>query len=235
MKSPLSLSLLSASFLLIPFRSEAASIAFPFTAGSLVPVLTNVPPEVTVSNLSIGGGLNLSGNPDALRFEGNDTGTATGTALTNGQYLSFSITIASGTAINLVSLTSDYISTVAAGSYSNARVYSSIHGYGDVTADTIGILGKPQNASSSGTNVLSFTNPASNSTVGANMAVAAGDFMNLTNRTVTFYIPWVDNGGGTAYTDLDNLTLTFDVVPEPSHVLLGGLGLIPLLRRRRPA
>ncbi|MBX3742693.1 MAG: hypothetical protein KF712_17040 [Akkermansiaceae bacterium] len=195
-------------------EASGGTARFAFTEGSLSPVLTDLPAGVTVSDLNIGGGLDLSGNPDALRFEGGDTQNLTGTALADGKYLSFSITIAAGTAINLVSLTADYNSTVVAASYSNARVYSSIDGYDDVTADTIGIIGKTQNASSSGTNVLSFTNPASNTTVGGN--ITAGDFVNLTDRTVTFYFPWVDTGGAAAYTDLDNLTLNFTDATAPA-------------------
>lgn len=40
-------------------------------------------------------------------------------------------------------------------------------------------------------------------------------------------------GGGTQYSYIDNVIITADVVPEPRAALLGGLGLLALLRRRR--
>lgn len=40
-------------------------------------------------------------------------------------------------------------------------------------------------------------------------------------------------GGGVHYSYIDNVVITSDAVPEPSVALLGGLGLVGLLRRRR--
>jgi len=42
-----------------------------------------------------------------------------------------------------------------------------------------------------------------------------------------------DGGGGGAPLAMDNFTVTSDAVPEPSAALLGSLGLLALLRRRR--
>jgi hypothetical protein len=40
-------------------------------------------------------------------------------------------------------------------------------------------------------------------------------------------------GGGTQYTYIDNVVITSDAIPEPTSALLGSLGLLALLRRRR--
>jgi len=44
-------------------------------------------------------------------------------------------------------------------------------------------------------------------------------------------MPFIRSANTTDYVDIDNITLNF--IPEPSSALLGGLGLLALLRRRR--
>ena len=68
--------------------------------------------------------------------------------------------------------------------------------------------------------------------------VLAGTFTGLNNTAITFTL--ADSAGGSnnstaMYTWIDNVTLTgtVNVIPEPSAALLGGLGLLALLRRRR--
>jgi hypothetical protein len=52
----------------------------------------------------------------------------------------------------------------------------------------------------------------------------------LTTATISIQ-GW--NSTGSSALQLDNLVLTGSVIPEPSTTLLGGLGLLALLRRRR--
>lgn len=68
----------------------------------------------------------------------------------------------------------------------------------------------------------------------------AGNFLNISpTSTTTITFTLVDaaggnnNNGGVHYTFIDNVTLTGTVIPEPSSALLGGLGMLCLLRRRR--
>lgn len=41
------------------------------------------------------------------------------------------------------------------------------------------------------------------------------------------------DNGNTNYPEVDNVTFSHDVIPEPSAALLGSLGALALLRRRR--
>ncbi len=81
------------------------------------------------------------------------------------------------------------------------------------------------------------SNPATHSAglFNGSVTMNLGSFSGLTNRTVTF--TFVDRAQGNnnstgMYTFIDNVTLT-GTIPEPSAALLGGLGLLALVRRRR--
>jgi acyl-CoA thioesterase-1 len=193
----------------------AGSIRYELALGSTIPVLVDAPAGLTVSNLGIGAGMgNLfdnGGGADSLRISGNDVQGSSVTAMTTSAYLSFSVTIPAGVTVNLTSLALDY-QAVNVVSYSNARVFSTVDGFDNVTADTIGVLGRSI-AGSDAVVVhgnISLVTPESNPTRGAN--VTTGEFDGLTDTTITFYLPWIDGATTTAaYTDIDNLELTFDV------------------------
>jgi len=227
--------LLSSAFSILGAAgSHAATITYEFTADSLDPTTVGLGSGVTANPFVIGSGFNLNDNgglPDSIRFNGTDTEAGSATAFTNNRYVSFSVTIAAGTVVNLTSLSLKYDSTIASGSISSARVFSSIDGFDNIANDTIGSLGKGTASPQAGTSTISLSNPLGNSGVGS--SVANTDFMGLTNTTVTFYLPWIDNETGNFFTDVDDITLTFDIVPEPSSMLLGAIGLLPLLRRKR--
>lgn len=217
--------------------SHAASVNYQFTGGSMTPTVTGLPEGVTASNFSLGAltFANLSdngGSGNSLRISQNDlAGNSTATALTTTN-LTFSLTIPVGVTLNLTSLTYDFTSGGLAGAeYINARLFSSIDGTDDLAGDTIGVIGRITNGADSGTGVsISLATPDSNATNGANSN--NGDFSSLTNTTVTFSMPFIRTAATTTdYVDIDNITLNF--VPEPSSALMGGLGLLALLRRRR--
>ena len=228
----LTLPAFAAALTLLAAPAHAASIVYQFTGGSLAPTVSGLPPGVTASNFSIGSFDNATLQSDALRLTGADIGTAgTGTSFTNDTVLSFSLTIPSNVTLDLTSLTFDYTSSGIDGKFIYARTFSSIHGFDEVVNDTIGLFGKATGDDPSGTGVISLEDPTGNTLRGSN--VNAGDFAGLTNQTVTFFMPMIrgTNVNAADYIQFDNVTLNF--VPEPSVALLGGLGLLALLRRRR--
>lgn len=107
--------------------------------------------------------------------------------------------------------------------------------YGNVGGDT-----SPANFLVS-SNVIggTFTNNPATHTAGefsGSVTMSLGNFTGLTNRTVTFTLvdrAQGDNKNTTLYTFIDNVTLTGTAIPEPSSALIGGLGVLALLRRRR--
>jgi lysophospholipase L1-like esterase len=194
------------------------TVKYEFTGGSMTPTVSGLPSGVTASNFSIGTFTfaalsDNGGSGNSLRLSRGDLGTSSTTALA-GPVLSFTLTIPAGVTINLTSLAIDFTSGgVTTAEYINARVFSSIDGYDDLTADTIGTLGRVANGADSGTMSVSLTTPDSNPTNGGNSN--NGDFDNLSNRTVTFYLPFIRDGQTTAtdFLDIDNITLSF---VEPS-------------------
>jgi lysophospholipase L1-like esterase len=196
------------------FVANAQTVIYEFTGGSMAPTLTDLPSGVTTSDFSIGtysfAALSDNGGTgNSLRLSRGDVGT-TSTAALAGPVLSFTLTIPAGVTLNLNSLSIDFTSGGLTGSeYINARVFSSIDGYDNLTADTIGTLGRVANGANSGTMALSLSSPDANPTNGANSD--NGDFDSLTNRSITFYLPFIRDSQSTAteYLDIDNLTLTF--------------------------
>ncbi len=200
---------------------------FEFTGGSLAPTLVNVPAGVTVDPLVLGAKFSspkgTAGNvfddgadPDGIRITAADgTGTATGTSISTGTTLSFTVYIPAGVTVGFQSLSLRYKGTSVV-ARSNARVFSSIRGSANAGADTVGILGRDA-AGTDAAFVLDTVNLAAlDAEAGAN--IKAGDFTNLTNRSVTFLLPWMDgNDAATSFIDLDDLTLNF-VVPSALKV-----------------
>ncbi len=223
----------AAALMLLSAPAHAASVVYEFTGGSLAPTVTGFPAGVTASDFLIGSFPNSALQSDALRLEGGDIGTAsTGDSFANNTVLSFSLTIPSGVTLDLTSLTFDYTSSGIEDLFMFARTYSSIHGTANVVDDTIGLFGKASGDPESATGVMiNLDDPTGNTLRGSN--ADAGDFAGLTDQTVTFTMPMIRNNNvdDAAYIQFDNVTLNF--IPEPSAALLGGLGLLALLRRRR--
>ena len=229
----LTLSALAAVIALLAAPVHAASVVYEFTDGSLAPTVSGLPAGVTASDFSIGNFPTTALQSDALRLTRADIGTnSTATSLANDTVLSFSLTIPSDVTLDLISLTFDYTSSGIDSAFVYARTYSSIHGHGAVVDDTIGLFGKATADPVSATGVtIDLADPTGNLLRGSN--VNAGDFDGLTDQTVTFYMPMIRSGGDNSdYIQFDNVTL--NLIPEPSTALLvGGFGLLALLRRRR--
>lgn len=205
---------LAVPVLLADVDGHAGSIRYELSLGSTIPVLVDAPAGLTVSNLAIGAGMgNLfdnGGGSDSLRISGDDVGGSSVTAMSTGAHLSFSVTVPAGVTVHLTSLRLDY-QAVNAVSYSNARVFSTIDGFDNVTADTIGVLGRSAAGSDAAVvhGVISLTTPEANPSRGAN--VTNGEFDGLTGTTVTFYLPWIDGATTSAsFADIDDLELTFE-------------------------
>ncbi len=202
------------------------SVKYEFTGGSMAPTVSGLPAGVTASNFSIGTFTfaalsDNGGSGNSLRLSRGDVGTSSATALA-GPVLSFTLTIPAGVTLNLTSLALDFTSGGVTGTeYINARVFSSIDGHDDLTADTIGTLGRVASGADSGTMSVSLATPDSNATNGANSN--NGDFDGLTNRTVTFYLPFIRDSQTTAtdYVDIDNITLGFVESPAPGGTITG--------------
>lgn len=198
-------------------------VKFEFAGGSLAPTLGSLASAngITVSNLSTGSLANLfdNGAQDHMRISGDDNTEAnTGDALANSAYLSFTVTIPGSVSIDLVSLAAD-LEVTNAYHYSDAAVFSSVDGFDSVAADTIGSIGLGSNGDLGPVvHTLNLVDPndhdnGTNPGAGAN--VTAGDFDDLNDTSITFYIPWIDNSNSdTRYTDLDNLTLSAALVPS---------------------
>jgi lysophospholipase L1-like esterase len=202
--------------LALAFAHSAANgqtVRYEFNGGSMAPTLTDIPAGVAASDFSIGTYTiaalsDNGGNGNSLRLSRGDVGTTSSTALA-GPVLSFTLTIPAGVTLNLTSLSLDFTSGGLTGAeYLNARVFSDIDGFDNLTADTIGTLGRVANGANSGTMTLSLSAPDSNPTNGANSN--NGDFDSLTNRSITFHLPFIRDSQTTAtdYLDIDNLTLT---------------------------
>lgn len=213
--------------------SGAVIATFTFTdvggVPSLVPTLDPdaIAAGITVSNFMVGSG---AGNPtdegasNALRITGLDTPAATTpAALGVNAYYSFTLTVPNDKMVTLSSLSMSltgtnlfYDNTSANGH--NARVYSSIGGFDDVTGDTLARIG-----------FVGTGNPA------VNTVTLGGAFASLYGTSVTFYMPFIDNSGtATRYLTLDNLAINGTIaVPEPDVAWVGLFGASALVLRRR--
>jgi len=233
-----------AGFSLLGFavpNAHSASVLYEFTAGSMVPTLSGLPAGVTASNFSVGSFTTLVANStdgNALRLLGNGevSSNTTGGSITANQVLSFSLTIPADVTLSLTSLTVDYTMFGLLDVNKNlfGRVFSNIDGHDEVVADTIGIFPADGggNFDAPGTHVINLANPEGNYRRGTN--VNSGDFDDLTNQTITFYMPYIDfDAPNTSYVELDNVALNFTIIPEPAVALLGSFGMLVLLRRRR--
>jgi len=203
-----------AALLLSSQFAKAVEVSYDLRAGNRASAISGNPDGVTVSDFSVGSLPGTGGTDDVPRVKGTDVGSASGTAISNNQYFSFSVTILEGKFVNLTSLSLTYQTNFTGTGYSNARVFSTIDGYDDLTGDTIGVVGKATTETPGNTvttDTLNLTNPTGNQTKGAN--VQAGDFDGLTARTVTFLLPWIDGStSASSYTDIRSVTLSFDLV-----------------------
>lgn len=224
MKSTISTFVLAS--LLVASSARGQTVRYEFTGGSMAPTVTGLPAGVSASDFSLGtltfaALSDNGGNGHSLRLSRGDVVTSSATALA-GPVLSFTLSIPAGVVLDLDSLALDFSSGGITGAeYLNARVFSSVKGSANPTADTIGTVGRVANGANSGSMSVSLAVPDSNPTNGSNSN--NGDHDGLTNRTVTFFLPFIRDGQTTAtdYLDIDNITLAFQVAPPPAQEITG--------------
>lgn len=211
-------------FSLSQITGQAATIVFGFETtttamnGSntgqtaVVPVSSNgfSSDGITVSDWTAtsptGGIQSVGGQMRALKKVDTDTHT-------------FTVTIPAGLNISLTSLAFSYGTVGADTSPANFLVSSNFAG-GTFTPNT------------------ATHAEVANTSASADMALG-GTFANIDSASPTVItFSFADSAGGnnnstSMYTWIDNVTLTGEVIPEPSAAVLGSLGLLCLLRRRR--
>ena len=116
--------------------------------------------------------------------------------------------------------------TIAAGETFNLTFYYGSAEAWDVGTDTIGVF------------LYSTSSVIWTTTVSPTQNALAGNFNLFTANNIaaanigeTLFLRFESNAVLNEYAAIDDVTLT--VIPEPSAALLGGLGLLALLRRRR--
>lgn len=135
-------------------------------------------------------------------------------AITDGDYIQFSISVTGANILNLDSFTFDHTKSGTFTS-SNLSVFASLNGF--ATTPTAG-------------NSL-FDSTAT----GTGKSFSLTQFQGLTNATVTFRVYAFDNTDiSTDVTRIDNIVIAGSI-PEPASVLLSALGLggLAFSRRRR--
>lgn len=216
--------------LLLPLSSHAAVIIsqFNFTGNSAASSDTQA--DTTTSVISFGAG--ISGGKagafnDRLEIDavattpagptGQNLDAQLGAAITNNQYTTFTVIIPFGVTVDLTQLTYTY-STLDA-----FRFGFGVHT--DKTGFTLGdqLLGR-------------FVNTGNNTYNDDIDLSGITSLQGLTNTTVELRFYTGDNSTSSAREHrFDNIVLSGDisVIPEPATALLGSLGLLALLRRRR--
>ncbi|MFD0896036.1 PEP-CTERM sorting domain-containing protein [Luteolibacter ambystomatis] len=211
------------------------------SAGSSVVNATTVDPQVTASaigDIGTGGTQLLSGAAGPIRTTNgswtfgadgwlfaNASGDGTnGTASSTADYFSFSLSTPGAETLSLTSFTFDYgVGTNTTGQSGNFHyaVFASVNGgaYAQIGSTfSTGNLSLTQNV----TNVI------------GNRSV---DLSSITGADSVAFRVWVGSTNASASTGsiFQNIIVNGSVVPEPSAVMLGGLGVLVLMRRRRAA
>jgi MYXO-CTERM domain-containing protein len=118
--------------------------------------------------------------------------------------------------------------TIAAGETFNLTFYYGSAEDWDVGTDTIGVF----LYSTAGVIWTTTVTPSQNALTGAFTQFTANNIA-AANIGQTLFLRFESNAGLDEYAAVDDVTLTVSPIPEPSAALLGGLGLLALLRRRR--
>ena len=165
-------------------------------------------------------------NLDYISLNGVEAPNGTGSAFSDGDFLSFTITNNSGSTLDFEKLAGDFDKTSVFQNF-QARVFDT-NSPASVTDDTIAKLG----ASSGGSGLQQdealldgTSGEAGANWVGVSYSLADG-------ASVTFYLPFNMNSNSTTrYMGIDNIAIF--AVPEPATCLLALFGLIGICGRRR--
>ncbi len=241
MKStPLIRNLLASLALAAGSSANAAVIAeytFPLVSGAVSQPTTSTATTVAsgVSASTFGGagvsysiGLADSGSTSDL---GNAFLNRANTAATKSEshYFSFTVTPDIGKTLNLTSVNFFYgdAQTEASPIVLNLGLYTSVDSYAAQVGSTLSW----SPATTTKVAPADYFTTASGAQY-ASLDLSGPAFQNLTTAT-TFRIYGWDNSTAAGQLRIDDVQLNGTVVPEPSAALLGGLGLLALLRRSR--
>jgi hypothetical protein len=212
-------------------------IALCMTAGSQAAVLaqytfaTNLSATTTALNVTAGDfsqapaagatiGYSGSGN---IFQRSNNTSSTEATALTNTEYHTVTISAAPGFSLSLSDVTFFLGHTTDNNTSftSTAVLSSSVDSFATAITGTGGI-----------SRTTAVTTSSAYNASAASFDLSGAAYQGL--ASITFRLTVFDNlNENGKLTRLDNFTLNGDVIPEPSSALLGGLGMLLLLRRRR--
>lgn len=213
-----------------PSANAAVVISnFQFTSGSSAS--TDAEANTTTSDITFGGGIvGAAFTGDRLEIDGADT-TAQDTtntlvaqlnnAITNEMYFTFTVTIPNTQTVNLTDLTFNY----GTDNTTNDFVYFATGSFTDKTGFAT--------ADDSLSDIFVNGETRASAPIAADLS-SITSLQNLTNTTVEFRL-YVSDGSNSATRIhlFDDVSLSGTVVPEPSTALLGGVGMLALLRRRR--
>jgi hypothetical protein len=241
MKSSLALRNLLAAMALAACTSANASViaeyTFPLVSGAVSSPTTQTATTVALNvTASTFGGVGVSYS--AGLAGGADTGSTsdlgnaflnranTSTVKSESHYFSFTVTPDADNKLNLTTLNFFYgdAQTEASPTVLNLGLYTSVDSYAAQVGSTL-------SWSPSATIAPTYFTTASGAQY-ATLDLSGPAFQNLTTAT-TFRIYGWDNSTVGGQLRIDDVQLNGTVVPEPSAALLGGLGLLALLRRRR--
>jgi hypothetical protein len=148
--------------------------------------------------------------------------TTIGAAVTNGDYFSFSLTPADGFQLDLESITID-LSVNGTTTSSNTASYafsSAVGGLGTLASNTVSLTAPGASAINYTRNTFTFSDP------GLTNITSATEFRLFVSNSLV-------NDGAIARFDNIIINGSLTAVPEPSVTMLGTLGVLGLLRRRR--
>lgn len=214
------------SIALLTVTSQAAVLAaYNFNTPGGTPIASTVDPKVTAndfitSTADTNQGFSGAGNV----FIRSLATAATQSAALDSRYFAFTVSATSLTDeldLDQLSATLTLTTDNTTSTTNNLYLQSSVGGFGSSNPIISG----------TGTSLTRTTSGTSTST--ATFDLTGVSFQGLSGDVeFRFYISDnVDENG--KINRLDNVSLTGDVIPEPSAALLGGLGLLALLRRRR--
>jgi len=228
--------LVAMTILALTAASQAAVLAaYDFTSGSAAASTTGT--GVTAGNfqsfdttnegaIGIDTGFSSTGGTTYLRSDA--TGSTQANALTDDDYFSVTISVTTpGEILNLTSLTL----TLGGSSDGNGAVFtnqiyllSSVDSFGSVIAGT---------GATASININTASPPFDMNTAGStSFDLSALAYQGLSTITFNFRVSDDVNADG-KITRFDDVTINGTVIPEPHVALLGGLGMLLLLRRRR--
>ena len=162
-------------------------------------------------------------DPPLVKIAGNDTQNSMSGAISGGEWLTFSIDT-NGTEVDFEELSvliggEDLYKNHFGNVYTSAQVGDTLEsGEANSELDFVGFKGMVSND----TDVAPETQTV--------------DFSSITgfNGTLTVWIPFMDDSGSSArWLEVDDITVTGTVIPEPASLALLALAGAALLRRRR--